>query len=294
MRGLFVALAVLGLAMPCGAEEALLPLSDAATYFSPALGKQVNVRFSAGFTATHLDKSDFNQLIISELPEGEACFFGQEHGIDSDDPKLKDVARLDQSDICVRRADVAIRYEPQAVAGAPRVPFYSTDMTKCAWIWLKGKDLGVWTESCSFESGTWRIAYDETNDTFTLNVAGSEPYPVLRQFRKKAEEGPEALLPSLREKALIPNDADCIFAPADSDERPPGWELLEIVPIGKRKELLDAQPQDEIPEPPCGTVGYAVDYVGFFMIPEAHKDRMFHVDLGQDGTMFDPFTITPF
>ncbi len=102
------------------------------------------------------------------------------------------------------------------------------------------------------------------------------------------------LLPMLRGKALIPDDSECIFAPADSDERPPGWELFEIVPIGKRKELFDGQPQDEVPEPPCGIVGYAVDYVGFFMVPAAHRDRIYHVDLGQDGTMFDPFTITPF
>ncbi len=267
MRGLLVAAAIFGLAAPCGAAEVLLPLSDAATYFSPALGKQVNVRFGAGFAATHFDKADLDQLVISELPEGQVCFFGQEHGIDTDDPRLKDVARPDQNDICVSRGEVAIRHVLQDVAGAPRVPFYSTDKAKCAWSWVKGKDVGVWAETCTFDNGTWSIAYDEKNDTFTLNVGGSEPYPVLRQFHKKAEEGPEALLPMLREKALIPNDSECIFAPADSDERPPGWELLEIVPIGKRKEVLEAQPQDEIPEPPCGVVGYAVDYVGFFMIP---------------------------
>ena len=43
MRGLLVAAAIFGLAAPCGAAEVLLPLSDAATYFSPALGKQVLV-----------------------------------------------------------------------------------------------------------------------------------------------------------------------------------------------------------------------------------------------------------
>jgi len=204
------------------------------------------------------------------------------------------VARPDQSDICVARADAAIRYVAQTAEGAPPVPFYATDKEKCAWTWVKGVDVGVWAETCTFESGTWTLAYDAAKDTFSLNVIGSDPYPVLRQFKKKPDEGPEALLPMLREKGFIPNDSECVFAPADSDERPPGWTLYEIVPIGKRKELFDAQPQDEVPEPPCGDLGYAVDYVGFFMIPDAHKDRVYHVDLGQDGTMFDPFTITPF
>lgn len=288
------ALAFVAFAPPAVAAETLIPFTDTSIYWSPAVGRQVNVRFSDGFAAMHFDKPDFDKLIISELPEGQVCFFGQDRGINPEDPKLKDVVRPEQSDICVARSDVSVRYAPQIAEGAPPVPFYATDKEKCGWSWLKGADVGVWTETCTFESGTWRIVYDAANDYFTLNVEGSEPYPVLRQFKKKAEEGPDALLPMLREKGLIPNDNECIFAPADSDEHPPGWTLYEIVPAGKRKELFDAEPQDEVPEPPCGTVGYAVDYVGFFMIPEAHKDRVYHVDLGQDGTMFDPFSITPF
>jgi hypothetical protein len=294
MRNLFAAFALMAAAGPAWAAEVLVPLTDSSIYFSPALGKQVNVRFSEGFTAAHLPKADYDRLIISELPEGQVCFFGEEQGIKAQDPKLADVSRTEQSDICVARADAFIRYVPQDVEGAPKVPFYATDKEKCAWKWVKGKDVGVWAETCSFESGTWSVAYDEKNDYFTLNVIGSDPFPVLRQFKKKPNETPDALLPLFRERGLIPNDTECIFAPADSDERPPGWELFEIVPIGKRKDLFDAQPQDEVPEPPCGDIGYAVDYVGFFMVPGAHKDRVYHVDLGQDGTMFDPFTITPF
>ena len=35
-----------------------------------------------------------------------------------------------------------------------------------------------------------------------------------------------------------------------------------------------------------------VDGSGVFMVSDAHPGRVIHVDLGQDGTMFDPFTIT--
>ncbi len=76
-------------AVPAAAEEVLLPMTDTATYFAPALGKQVNVRFSASFASSHLDKADLDQLVISELPDAKVCFFGQEHGIDTESPKLK-------------------------------------------------------------------------------------------------------------------------------------------------------------------------------------------------------------
>ena len=294
MKTPIACLALIALAAPAAADEKLLPFSDSATYFSPAIGKMVNVRFSDSFASTHLPKPDLDKLIVSELPEGKVCFFVREDSLKMDDPKIKDVVRTDQGDMCVARSDASVRYAPQDVAGAPPMPFYSTDIDRCTWSWLKGKDFGVWAESCTFDTGTWSLAFDDATDAFTLNVEGSDPFPVLRQFRKKPEEDLSVLLPMLREKSLIPNDNECQFAPADTDEHPPGWTLYEIVPTGKKKELFDAQPDDEIPEPPCGDLGHAVDYVGFFLVPDAHKDRVYHVDLGQDGTMFDPFTITPF
>jgi hypothetical protein len=294
MKYALIALFTTALAGPALADDTLIPFTDAATFFPPALGKQVNVRFAETFAAGHLGKTDLDGVTLSELPDGKVCFFGHDQGLDPEDPKLKDVARADQGDVCVGRGDVSVRVTPQPVDGAPPVPFYATDKKACAWNWLKGKDIGLWAEKCSFDTGTWSVVYDEKNDQFTLSVDGSDPYPVLRQFHKKAEEGPEALLPMFRQAKLIPDDNECQFVPAENMNGPAGWSLWEIVPVGKKKEAFDALGDDEVPEPPCGDVGYAVDYVGFFMIPDAHKDRVIHVDLGQDGTLFDPFTVTLF
>src|SRR5438034_7872758 len=86
----------------------LIPFTDAQTYFPSALGKQVDVRFSDGFAKTHLDKTDFDALILSELPDGKACFFGRDKGLDPDAAKLKDVGRSDQGDICVSVTEVSV------------------------------------------------------------------------------------------------------------------------------------------------------------------------------------------
>ncbi len=285
-------LATIGPAL--AAEERVIRFDDPATYFPAALGKQVDVRFSPGFTAAHLPGPDLNRLILSELPEGKACFFGADQGLDPDDPKLAGLARPEQGDVCVPRAEVSARYDVIEASGAPPSPFYATDKLACAWHWILGKGIGVWAESCKFETGSWEVQYDPQNDYFTLSVDGSSAYPVLRQFRKKPEEGPEVLLPELRKAGLIPDDDLCQFAPAESQAGPKGWSLWEIVPVGSRKEEFEQLPDDEVPEPPCGEIGYAVDYVGFFMVSESRKDRVLFVNLGQDGTMFDAFSIALF
>jgi hypothetical protein len=45
--------------------------------------------------------------------------------------------------------------------------------------------------------------------------------------------------------------------------------------------------QEQIPEPPCGKLGFAVDSVGFFMVKDDAPDRVLYANLGQDGTMID-------
>lgn len=291
----FFMFALLAAVTPAAAADAkLIRFDDPGTYFPPALGKQVDVRFSDAMTATHFASADFDGLVVSELPDDKVCFFGRDKGIDPADEKLKDIGREEQGDICVPRSEVSVRVTRQQSTGAPPPPFYSTDEKACGWNWKTGRGIGVWTEACEFESGSWSVDYDGEKDVFSLSADGGEPFPVLRQFHKKADEGPEALLPGLRTAGLIPDDSECQFAPSTEQKGPPGWTIWEIAPVGKRKQAFDASPPDEIPDPPCGEVGHAVDYVGFFMIPESHPDRVLYVNLGQDGTMFDPFTIALF
>jgi hypothetical protein len=65
-----------------------------------------------------------------------------------------------------------------------------------------------------------------------------------------------------------------------------------VVPTGAKKEAFDAQVQVEIPEPPCGALGFAVNSIGFFMVRDDQPDRVLYANLGQDGTMIDLASIT--
>lgn len=276
-----------------GAEERLLLASDPAVSLAGALGKQVYVRFAADFAAEYLPRADFEALTVSDLPEGKVCFFGSEMGLDAASPRLAGFVRKDEGDICLSRADVSFRVTAQDTPGAPPVPFYATDAKGCDWAWKTGQGIGLWTEACSFETGLWAVDYDAANDWFALSVNGTDPYPVVRHWRKAG--GPEALLPDLKAKDLVLNDPECVFASTTDMIAPPGWTALEVMPVGKLKAAFESQPTDEVPEPPCGELGMAVDYIGFFMVHKDHPDRVVYVNLGQDGTMIDigSLTLTP-
>ena len=273
-----------------GAETATR-LDDPSLYLPAGLGKQVDVRFSEAFAKGRLAKTDFDGVVMSELPAGQVCLFGRNQGLDPDDAKLKDVARADQGDICAPLADVSVRVKAQVVADATPVPFYGTDKTKCTWAWKTGKGIGLWSEDCKFDTGHWSVAYDEAADQFTLSVDGGDPYPVLRQFRVEKGQGPDSLLPALKAKGLVLDSGECHFAPYTEQTMPKGWAAWNVVPVGKLKQDFAALPKDDVPEPPCGDLGMTVDSIGFFMISAEHPERILHVDLGQDGTMFDPYSI---
>ena len=271
------------------AEEKLIRLDDPAVKPSIALGKQVNVRFAEAFAKAHLPKADYDGLVVSDVPAGQVCLFGREQGIDPDSPALKGFGRSDAGDICVAPADVSVRVEVQTVDGAPPVPFYSTVKATCRWTWKTGRGIGIWTEDCDFDNGHWGIVYDEANDWFALQADGGEPFPVVRQYRSG---GLPALLPELKAKVLVLDDPECVFVQINDKLAPDGWSLWDVEPVGKRREAFDALPTDDVPEPPCGELGMAVDFTGFFMVHKDFADRVIYVNLGQDGTMFDLGSVT--
>jgi hypothetical protein len=291
MKHMFaIAAAMLTQISLASADESLVRLDDSALNLSSALGKQINVRFAESFAKDRLPKADIDGLVVTETPEGKICLSGREQGLDPDAAGLKDFARADAGDVCVPLTDVSVRVTDQVAEGAPRVPFYSTDKKSCAWTWVVGQGIGVWTEDCTFDTGRWNIVYDDANDWFALQVDGSDPFAVVRQFRQNG--GPLALLPKLKDKGLVPDDAECVFVQATEQSAPPGWTVWDVEPTGKRKETFEALPGDDIPEPPCGELGMAVDFAGYFMVHKDFPDRVVYVNLGQDGTMFDLGSVT--
>lgn len=285
-------LAALLIATPALAEDVIVPAGDAALNLRAALGKQIDVRFSEGFAAGKLPSRDLDGVIVYELPEGKVCLYGRGRGLEPDAPALADLVNPNGGgDVCVPLAEVSVRVPPHAAEqGAPPAPFYATDRKACGWFWRKGKGIGLWTEQCKFDTGLWDVIYDEAEDLFALRVDQGEPYPVLRQFR--AEGGAAGLLPELKQNGLVLDDAECVMAKVEDQPVPPGWTAWQVVPTGKRKEAFDSVVQIEVPEPPCGELGYRVDLIGFFMAKEEAPGRVLYVNLGQDGTMIDIASIT--
>ena len=179
----------------------------------------------------------------------------------------------------------------------PPQPTTSTIPGKCTWHWQTGAGLGVWTERCE-ANGVWELTYRADLPGFALTIDGAESGAVIHVFQKPAGADIAAILPELRKRGLIPDDDECIFAPV-SDETllgiaplPPGRSAFEIVPMGKRKATLDATPADEVPEPPCGEYGWGPEGVRYFITDRAHPSAVVYLNLCQDGTMFDPATVT--
>lgn len=275
-------------ALSAQAEEVAVPASGAELNLAAALGKQIDVRFSESFAKGRLASPDIDGVVVYELPEGKLCLFGQGKGLDPEVPALAEFANPNGGgDLCVPLADVSVRLPPQqkAEAGAPPAPFYATDRQNCSWVWETGKGIGLWTERCKFDTGVWDVIYDAEKDHFALRVDAGEPYPVLRQFRKAG--GAQALLADLKSSGLVLNDAECVMAQVADQPAPAGWTAWQVVPTGKRKEAFDSVVQVEVPEPPCGEIGYRVDLIGFFMVNDTTPDRVLYVNLGQDGTMID-------
>ena len=70
------------------------------------------------------------------------------------------------------------------------------------------------------------------------------------------------LLKEFKAKGLILSDTECRFEKSKNYKSTGTWEFHEIVPTGMLKEKFDAWPKDEIPDPPCGEFGNAVEFRG--------------------------------
>jgi hypothetical protein len=292
MKTAVIGFAALMLCAPPGhADVRLVSAADPSIDLAAALGRQIDVHLSDALVSGRLAKADYDGVVLFEVVDSRLCLFGGEQGLSAQVPELRDFARREGEEVCLPRAEVAIRMPDQAApAGAPPVPFYATDKTLCTWVWRTGGWLGLWTEECSFDTGRWAVSYDAANRWFALTVNGEEPFPVLRSF--DAPGGLDALLADLKAKGLVLDDAECVFAQSPEKPAPAGWTAWDVVPVGKRKADFDGLTGDEVPEPPCGELGMAVDYVGFFLVRGEAPGRAVYANLGQDGTMIDLPSLT--
>jgi hypothetical protein len=200
-------------------------------------------------------------------------------------------------------AAAVVAFSTPAAAQQPPRPSESTDPDHCLWRWWSGAlpmggSVGAWTEACEFATGLWELDFDGALPGFWLTVDGHEQMPVIQVFAKAADADIAAILPELRRRGYIPDDEECVFKPASEEtlktigSAPRTLAYFEIMPTGARFAALEATPADEVPEPPCGAYGWSTHGVRAFMSDVSHPDRIVYIDLGQDGTFFDPKTVT--
>jgi hypothetical protein len=167
----------------------------------------------------------------------------------------------------------------------PPQPTHSTDSEQCRWQWWSGAlpmggSIGAWTERCEFATGLWELDYTANLPGFWLTIDGEEEVPVIQVFAKPADADIAAILPELRQRGYIPDDDECVFRPAmDSTlmiagPTPRTQALFEIMPVGSRLAALEATPDDEVPEPPCGEYGWSTHGTRYFVTDTRHPDKV--------------------
>jgi hypothetical protein len=287
-------IAALCVATPAMAAEKLLRFDDTNTYFKAAEGKQVDVVFSGDTKVKYFPNADYPGLTVSQLTAKKICFSSSDKGPSVSDPKLKALVSKDKTSLCVNRSDASAKYDAQDVAGAAPQPFFLTDAGNCKSAWFKGDGIGVWWENCKSDEATSQLHFDKKIDGFVLGTDPKNITVIARQFHKKAGDLPDAILPELKAKKLIPNDSECKFE-ASKDPAAPHFKIYNIMPLGKRLAAYQKEKATgDIPSPPCGELGLAVDTVAYFVIDDRHLDRVVYVSLGQDVSALDPFSISFF
>lgn len=166
------------------------------------------------------------------------------------------------------------------------------DTARCQWEWKSGGGIGVWAERCALDTGVWELSFREDLPGFVLTVDGQREATVLQLFKKPADAGIAAILPELRRRGYIPDDALCAFGPAAITSAPRTAAFFDIRPTGERKTAFEATPADEVPEPACGEYGWSTHGIRYFLTDIRHADSVVFINTGQDGMMFDARTVT--
>lgn len=187
---------------------------------------------------------------------------------------------------------------PAHAADRPPMPSETID-PGCTWQWLEGRGeggpkLSTWAQDCKLVTGHWQLRFETEMPGFSLWVDDKRQGMVLQSFtlpKDAASTDIAALLPELRRRALIADTDDCIFQPAAIGKQPRTIAQFEIRPIGEALKAFEATPADEVPEPPCGDYAWSTHGVRYFQTDLSNPGTVLYLDLGQDGSLFDPATV---
>jgi hypothetical protein len=195
-------------------------------------------------------------------------------------------------DVCVRCAVTLAVLLLAACASPPRSEGSANSLPAgagaCRTVTRHVDGLAMDTQDCHLSTGHWQVRADPALPGLVLWRDQERIATVLQTFAKAPDDGVDAVLPRLRALGLIPDDGDCRFVPAALRPLVRTQASFEIRPTGRRLERLQATPAGEVPDPPCGAVGWSTHGVRYFLTDLRRPDRVVFLNEGQDGTQILP------
>jgi hypothetical protein len=167
-------------------------------------------------------------------------------------------------------------------------------LDNCRWKKISEAKLGLaaWVQECDY--GFRKIDFVVQDHALAERFSdGGEPGPVIRLFDLRPRETAEAGLRRIFAAETDPAVAKrCVLAPYEPASKRRDVKRYTFVPDAAYRKELDAKQEDGIPEPPCGELGEAPDFIQYFEVqPKSGARRVMLVILGQDTPLFDEETL---
>jgi hypothetical protein len=172
----------------------------------------------------------------------------------------------------------------------PSKPDWHTSENDCAWSWVQGGGLGMWSETCRLSTGQWRIVWDEAQRGFVLRRENQIVELVVQPWKISPDTGISSLSKSLSDAGYLASDNDCQWQSVPMRKSPRAMKFYVL--SSSKPDALAPTVQGEIPEPRCGPYGHSTHGVRYFIVDLRWPDLAIFVNEGQERPMFDPASIT--
>jgi hypothetical protein len=161
-------------------------------------------------------------------------------------------------------------------------PAYQT--RGCAWKWYEVRNVGIWAETCTFDSTKWYLK-ESAGDALVLVIGDAQARRALQLFQKPRTSGIESIVNQIAESA----PKECVMQ-KNEIQSGPGRLVYEFAPTGALKRAFEKS--TEVPADPCGSYGISAMGQRLFEVWEGHEDTVIFLDYGPDGSLFEYDSLT--
>ncbi len=172
----------------------------------------------------------------------------------------------------------------------PALPGWQTDANNCSWHWREGGGIGLWTETCRFNSAIWQVVWDDDFAAFMIRRDNTVMGIAVKNLDLPRGASIAALSETLVETGSLDANHACIWQTITLRPAPGTMVFNVLTPMDQA--ALSPTASGDIPDPACGSYGVSTHGVRYFVTDVRWTDRAIFVDEGQERPMFDPASIT--